>query len=214
MAYPTADEIAQGSTELEALTTEQLDALYAASIFAVEDYCGQSFGGTYDGVREVESMRSRALYLPQRIIELRQVLPYSGDVLDPTAIAITHEGARLLFRVNVVGVGYYEQAIQEVSDYSYLDEFPEGTVYVDGLWGWQDCPPSVAMALRLDMTNTVQADNTALTPTVNYMRAMGINSIAQGNLNLSLDTKPNLSPVVAAMLDPFVFMGTPPGRLV
>jgi len=214
MAYPPAAEIAEGSAELEALTPEQLDALYAASINAVETYCGQSFGDVYDGTHEIESARSNALYLPQRIIVLRSVIPFGGDPMDLSAIGFTHDGARLIWKKGVVGVGYYEQALQEVSDYAYADQFPDGTVIVDGEWGWENPPGAVLLSLRLDMVGVVQGEANALTATVGYMRQMGIERISQGNLDLTLTAVPTISPVVSALLDPFVFLGTPPGRLV
>ena len=214
--YPDAESIVDASNDpaLQALPPDQQEALWAQSIRAIEAYCGQSFGLPYDGLLEVQSARSDALYLPMRIIELRTVMPLNGDPVDAGAIAITHNGGRLAWKRGVVGVGYYEQALQEISDYSYPDQFPTAWLVIDGRWGWDSCPPDVATAIMLDMEGAANATGNALTVTVNYMRAMGIDRLSQGNLDVALAPVPTLSPVIGALLDPYVFLGAPPGRLV
>ena len=214
MPYPTLADIVAITPGLAALTPEQQEALYASSIAQIESYCGQSFAGTTDESIEVQSMRSDTLYLPKRLIELDSIVPFGGDPAEVSAIAITHDGARLVWKRDVVGVGYYEQALQEVSGYSYPTMFPDSWVMVTGTWGWVDSPPEVDIALRLDISDSVSSDENALTATVNYMRAMGIERISQGNLDLALAPHAALSPGVSELLEPFVFRGTPPGRLV
>jgi hypothetical protein len=216
MPYPTVDEIVARSTDanLLALDSEQQEALWAVSIQAIELYTGQSFAGSADKALEVEATLADVLYLPERLTALESVIPTGGDPLETTAIAITHDGGRLKFRRNVVGVGYYQQALQEVSGYSYPTMFSEGFVTVAGTWGWEDCPPAVIGAIQWDMEESAAADANALTATVNYMRAMGIERISQGNLDLALAPRPTVSPRVQSGLDAYVFLGTPSGRLV
>lgn len=214
MPYPPLEDIVALSPQLEALTPEQQQALYDASILAIETYCGQSFADAVDEAIEVQTVRDDTLYLPKRLIVIESIVPLGGDPLEIAAIAITHDGARLVWKRNVVGVGYYEQALQEVSGYSYPTAFSEGWATITGTWGWVDCPVPVAQALAADMIGATYTASNDLTATVGYMRSMGIERISQGNLDLALAPMPTMSPTVAALLENFVFRGTPPGRLV
>ena len=214
MAYPTLAQITESAPELATLTPEQRQALYLTSIASIEKFCGQSFAGTTTKAVDVQSVRSDVLYLPERLIELDAIVPYLGDPAELSAIARTHDGARLVWKKDTVGVGYYEQALQEISGYSYPTMFPDGWVTVAGTWGWEDSPAAIDIALRQDMIGSVTTEDNALTATVNYMREMGIDSISQGNLNLNLSQMPAMAPGVSELLEDYVFLGAPAGRLV
>jgi len=214
MAYPTTAELVAESTvgELVSLTPEQQDALRDAAITAAENYTGQAFTD-YDGEIEVEVEHGTEVYLPRRLRSFRSVTPVGGEPVDLTALRISDDGARIAWRPNIVGVGYYSQALFEVSGGDYLKEFPTGVLVIDGNWGWTNPPAAVRMALRFDMEDNALADANALTPSVNYARTMGLTRLSQGNLNVDLGPLPTLSPRVVRLLEAHVFLGRG-GRLV
>ena len=215
MPYPTTAEIIAASTvpELIALTPDQQDALRITSIAAIEDYASQSFGEPFVGSVEVESVAGDVLSLPRRLRSFESITPTGADPLESDAIAITDNGARLAWRPNIVGVGYYAQALHQVSGCDYPTRFPNGFVTIVGDWGWEDPPEAIVTALRFDMEDAALADANALTATVNYARKMGLRSINQGNLAVDLGPMPTLSPRTAALVEPYVFYGRA-GRLV
>jgi hypothetical protein len=221
MPYPTASEIADLSTNgaFLALDEDRQQLLVDSAISAIEEYTGQSFGDPFVGAIEVESVRGDALWLPRRIEVLESIAETGSDPMELDAIAITHDGARLKWRRNVVGLGYYEQALYEVSGHDYPTRFPEGFVTVTGIWGYSELPNSVLRAILYDVEDSVAADVNALTPSIEYARSMGLKSMSQGNLSFELfGERPHFSGRVAAVLDPLVFAGvggsSGPGRLV
>lgn len=213
--YPTTAELLAESSceELLALQEDQQEAHRQAAIAAVESWTGQQFLYFEGEAVEVESGGGHELYLPKRLIEVTSVTPYGGTPLDSAAIAVDPEGDRLVFRKGVVGVGYYEQALYDVSGGDYPSAFPMGTLVITGNWGWTTAPEAVATALRWDMEEQALADANALSPTVHAVRRLGLSSIGQGSLRASLVTPPMLSPRCERLLTDYVWMGTG-GKLV
>ena len=212
--YPsTADLVAMSTVEdLLTLDSDRQDALRVAAISAVEEFCGQSFE-PFEGVIEVEVANGSEAWLPRRVRALLAITPDGADPLDLSALAVTHDGARLLWRTNYVGVGYYEQALYEVSGGDYPKQFQQGLIAIDADWGWESVPEPVVRALQWDMEDTAMADANALSPTVHVFRRLGLESVSQGNLRADLGTASSLSPRVRRLLEPYVFLG-PGGRLV
>src|SRR5262245_20826887 len=98
MAYPSASEIValSDNAALLALDATEQEALWARAILAVETYTGQSFAGSEDKTVGVESVAGDTLYLPERLISLDSATAFPDTPLEPDAIKITHNGARLL----------------------------------------------------------------------------------------------------------------------
>lgn len=214
MAYPTTAALVAASTQpdLLALSAPQQDSLRAAAITGVESYTGQSFT-EFDGVVELESQGGADLYLPRRLRVLRSITPFNGTPLELEPLYIPEDGTRILFRRNAVGVGYYEQALMEVSGHDYYTHFPTQTVVIDGEWGWAAPPDAVTLALRYDMEEQAAADANALSGTTLAFRKLGLSQIAQGGLRADLSAVPTLSPRVQALLEPHIWLGRG-GKLV
>ena len=212
--YPDTVTLTSASSveELLALDSDQQDALRVAAITAVEEFCGQSFEN-FSGVIEVEVDNGAEVWLPRRVRSLNAITPDGADPLDLDALAVTHNGQRLLWRTNYVGVGYYEQALYEVSGGDYPKQFREGLIAVDADWGWEFVPEPIVRALQWDMEETALADANALSSTVHVFRKLGLENVSQGNLRADLGAVASLSPRVRRLLEPYVFLG-PGGRLV
>lgn len=213
--YPTTEELVTPSTveALTGLSGAEQDALRASSIQAVEQYCGQSFD-TFSGTLEVEVRTRGQLFLPRRLRAVTSVAPYNGAPIELDAVAVSDDGSRLIFRTNVIGVGYYEQALFEVSGGDYYMGFPLGRrLLITGDWGWDAVPESVVLAMRYDMEDQALADTNAMAESVYAARKLGLKSIHQGNLSLSWDNSagggavPSLAPRVQRLLEPYVFLG-------
>ena len=215
MAYPdTATLVAASSVEeLTGLTTEQQDSLRAAAIVAVESYCCQPFTDFPAETVDVEAGGGYELYLPKRLRVLTSVTPYGGDPLEEAALGVDPEGDRIVFHQNVVGTGYYSQALYEVSGGDYPTCFPLGTLQITGDWGWEDPPDAVVVALRYDMEEQALADQNALSSTVHAVRKLGLANIGQGSLRAELVTPPLVSPRVEALLRDYLWHGEA-GKLV
>ena len=110
-----------------------------------------------------------------------------------------------LHRSPSVGIGYYEQAMAEVSG----EQFPLGfgNVAIDGTWGWATIPENVITALRWDMEDTAVADANPLSGTVRAYRKLGLRNIAQGNLTADMTGTPSVSGRVAQLLRPYMWQG-------
>lgn len=208
MAYPTTAELVSqsGVSELASLSAPRQDALRASTLSAIEGYVGQTFDA-YDGELEVEAEGGRELWLPRRLRVLRSVVPYLDDPIDSSALMVSSGGNKLIFRKNVVGVGYYSQALYEISGGDYRTSFPVGQLLIDGEWGWTDVPQGVIDAIRMDMEDQALADANALTPTVNVARKLGLTGVRQGNLDVTLGAIATFTPRVERALDPFIFYG-------
>lgn len=206
---PTEDLVAASSVpELSALTSDQQDALRASAIRAVEEYTQQQFV-PYTGVITVESPGGGELWLPRRLRSLTSAYASGSDPYELDALRIAPDGYRLVWIDNVVGVGYYEQALMEVSGHDYPTKFPHAsTIYVDGDWGWDGVPDDVVQAIRFDMEDQALADANALSATVHVARKLGLESIDQGNLRMQLGAVGALTPRVTRLLDRYVFAGT------
>lgn len=207
--YPTTAELvaASGVEELTSLVEARQDALRASAISAIESYTAQSFE-PFDGVLAAESAGGRELWLPRRLRVLRSATPYNGDPLEFEPLMVSDDGARIVWRENVVGVGYYSQALWEVSDRDYPREFPSGaTIYVEGEWGYDEVPSAVFAAILADMEDSALADANALTPTVNVARKLGLKGVRQGNLSVDLGAVASVSPRVERLLEDYVFFG-------
>ena len=198
--------------ELTSLEEAQQDALRASAIMGVEEFCQQSFE-PFEGVIEVEVDNGDEVWLPRRVRTLGSITPDGADPLDLSALALTHDGQRLLWRTNYVGVGYYEQALYEVSGGDYPKHFQRGLMSIDAEWGWGSVPEAVVLALRYDMEDMALADANALSSTVTVFRKLGLTNISQGNLRADLGVVGALSPRVVRLLEPYTFMGRG-GRLV
>jgi hypothetical protein len=213
--YPTTSELLAQTTcdELLALQEDQQEALRLAAIVGVESWCGQRFTYDENETVEVECQGGYELYLPKRLISLTSASLYGGDPLELGPIAVDPEGDRIVFRRQAVGVGYYEQALYEVSGGDYATGLPYGTLSLTGNWGWETAPDAVQTALRYDMEEQALADANALASTVHAFRRLGLAGVGQGTLRAQLVTPPTLSPRVERLLVDYVWMGTG-GRLV
>lgn len=211
MAYPTRQELVDASTveELTNLTEAQQDGLYAAAIQAVESYTGQSFDDPFEGILPVDGTGARELWTPRRLEELTGI-DIKGTILSPADVVVDLDGRRIYFVYDAIW-----------SNYALMARFPGeprgrwpvgiGTVLVEGVWGWTDCPASVHTALRLDMEDQARIDVSGLAGTVGNYRALGLAAISQGNLNATLTPidPPRLSARVKDHLASFVWNGEP-----
>ena len=214
--YPVTAELVAASTvdELTSLDSDQLESMREAAIVAVESFTGQRFVYEEAVTELIESGGGYEIYLPKRLIEVTSITPYGGDPLELDAITVAaDDNDRLIFHRNVVGVGYYEQALYEVSGGDYSTVFPQGTLEVVGDWGWEECPENVITALRYDMEEQALADANALSSTVHAVRRLGLSSIGQGSLRAELITPPIVSPRVERLLHDYLWHGTG-GKLV
>lgn len=208
--YPSAATLVEQSTveALASLTEAQQDALRSAAISAVEEHVGQSFT-PFSGIVQVPSQGGYEVLLPRRLRLLDAVYSSRGDLLEPEAVVLGPNKDRLIWRQNIVGVGYYEQALFEVSGRDYPTRFGRDTLQVAGEWGWDAVPQPVVDAIRYDMEDQAMADASALTQTVHVFRRLGLTTIDQGNLRATLGpVGGGLSPRVTRVLKPYVFLGT------
>jgi hypothetical protein len=216
VGYPaTADLVAASSNEaLLALSTAQQDALRLSAIAAIEDWTGQDFLAEDATTREVRSHGGAELFLPKRLRSLDSITYGDAGELELDAIYLGSDNDRLIFRSGVVGIGYYEQALYEVSGGDYPKQFPIDLLNITGDWGWEDVPDAIIEAIRVDMEEQATADASALSPSVAAFRKMGLTNISQGNLRADLSPAvPTLSPRVQRLLSPYVFLGQG-GRMV
>lgn len=206
MSYPTTAELVAASSvsELTSLDATQQDSLRVASIAAVEEFCGQSFEAEVKTLT-LDGQGSNALYLPERLAVLND-LALRGYSLGADSFVLSSRRDRISLSLTG-GLGYYEQAMAEVS----REKFPVGigTVSITGTWGWLDAefPAVVAVALRYDMEDTARADANGLAPTIYAFRKLGLRTISQGNLNADMQGSTGLTPRVTDILAPYVWQG-------
>lgn len=193
--YPTTAELIAGSTvtELTGLTADQQDALRQEAIDAIEGFCHQSFepeGTEAEPVtRTIDGTGSRVLYLPQRLVSLTGLSVAGGGFTDAD-VALSDRRDHLRIPQESDGSTWATRAVAEITG-SREALFPAGpgTVEVTGIWGWADAeyPEQVTTALRWDMEDRALANAHALADTARSARALGIGSVDQGGLSLSLD---------------------------
>jgi hypothetical protein len=198
------------------MTAEQQDSLRSAAIVAIENYTGQSFE-PFEGVVTIESAGGPLLPLPRRL-ETFETISQGGVVLDDvTGVRFNQDRSVLYLRPN--NLGYYEQALYEVSGGAYPTKWDRALVEIDGLWGWSTVPAAVIVALRADMEEQALADSNAMSATVGVARRLGLRQMSQGNLSFSLGGGGGgagggitLSSRVQSVLAPYVWGGI--GRMV
>lgn len=187
MSYPTRATLvaASSSEELLALSTAQQDALRAEAITAVEQFTGQSFEaeGTEEApvTKHVTGQGGQLLYLPARLESLDTLeITHSGLTADDVTVADDFASISI---AQSAPATWLERALAD----SQPSEFPPGSsVAITGIWGWSACPAAVATALRFHMEDRAAADAHKLAPTVRAARALGLDSVDQGNLSLSI----------------------------
>jgi hypothetical protein len=208
VAYPTAEELIAESTvdELVQLTADQQEGIRAAAIVAIEDHCSQSFTSEVE-TRTIDGTRKRKLYLPRRLESLTSVSAPGGSALSGIVLSDDHDFIEL---PPAAGMGYYEQTLRKVSGEAYYGL--DGKLTITGTWGWTDCPEAVKTALRFDMEEQALADTNELGSTIAAYRKLGVRSISQGNLRVTVGDEVLLSPRVIRQLARFVW--TTPGELV
>jgi hypothetical protein len=198
MGYPTTAELVEGSSssELQALTAEQQDALRASAIVAVEAHCGQSFT-QLGSIAEPHTIRvdgtgSNRLWLPQRLSSLLG-LAASGASFSEADAVVDRDRQRLVVGADAYPArNYYEKAMEAISGAQGW-VFPEGAlnVAIAGIWGWtdeeyEDELAAVTAAIRLDMEEAAAGDASHLAETVRTARALGISALSQGRLSIEL----------------------------
>ena len=203
--YPTRAELvaASDNKHLEELTDEQQDGLRVAAISAVENFTRQKFepvGTENDPVSKVlHGTGADELFLPAHLEQLIAITVRGGASLDLADVAIADEGNRIY----LVAKGMSTWLERSLAD-TYSRSFPRGrnTVTVTGVWGWTECPPDVVTAIRYDMEDAASAASNSLAPSIAAWRKMGMESMAQGPLNVQLSGRPTvLSPRAADVLE-------------
>lgn len=212
--YPTAAELVAASDidALGGLSADQQESLRLASISAVEEFVGQSFDSAV-GTEVLDGQGANYIYLPRRLTRLDSLVmrDASFPVVD---WQISNDGSRLSLKP-IAGLGYYEQALMEVSG----QHLPAGigNISVTGLWGWDAVPETIKLALRLDMEDQALADANGLALTVRGVSKLGLRGVSQGNLSLQIGsggsrTGPavpgaHLSARVLMLLRPYIWQG-------
>lgn len=202
--YPTVDTLVAASTvtELTALPPDAQDALRSSAIAAIEEFCGQPFNLEAGVTKHMDGQGANQLFLPRRLEFLAAVLVNGVNVLG--AVALSESRSRLHY-TGQLAIGYYEQAMAEVTG----EKFPTGfdNVAIAGDWGWPQCPEPVTVALRFDMEDTARADTNQLSATVAAYRKLGIRDVSQGPLSVDVQGVPGLTPRVQQLLRPFIWQG-------
>lgn len=192
--YPTSADLvaASSSAELAALSDDQTDALRSEAIVAVEGYCHQSFlpeGTLNDPVtKHVVGRGGDTLSLPKRLVSLGSA-SISDTALEDLTIA---DDAAAIVWAGGSNSTWLERALSD----SRTTEFTNGgQVAVSGVWGWSEVPEAVVNAIRFHMEDRAASEAHKLAPTVRAARALGLDSVNQGNLSLSLR---NAEPILTA----------------
>jgi hypothetical protein len=199
--YPsTADLVAASIVPaLSELTGAQQDALRAASITAVENYCRQSFtavGTTNSPVaKKLDGSGSDTLYLPERLAELVSFSVTESDSgygIEASDVSVSDDRARLSVGATSIGATWADRALADVQG-GRNPAFPSGVdnVVVAGVWGWTDAEyaaelSAVTTAIRYDMEDKALAGANHLAETVRSARALGLTSVSQGRLSINL----------------------------
>lgn len=192
--YPSTEELVAASSlsELTSLEAPQQDALRTEAIGAIERHCRQAFlqeGTEEDPVTKViDGNGGEVLYLPARLAELTE-FGVSTGALTASDVALSEKRDRLHLAPESAGSTWATRVIAEARD---LDRavFPAGpgTVEITGVWGWPeaDYPAAVTTALRFHMEDRALTEAHKFADTVRSAKALGVDSIQQGNLSLGL----------------------------
>ena len=199
--YPSTANLVDGSivSQLTELTSTQQDALRAASITAVENYCRQSFtavGSTNSPVsKKVDGSGSDTLYLPERLAELVAFAVTESDSgygIEASDVSISDDRSRLSVGASVIGTTWADRALADVEG-GRNPIFPSGVdnIVVTGVWGWTSAEyaaelSAVTTAIRYDMEDKALAGANHLAETVRSARALGLTSVSQGRLSINL----------------------------
>jgi hypothetical protein len=199
--YPATADLVNASTvtALSDLTSAQKDALRAAAIVAVENYCQQSFraeGTTAAPVsRQLDGSGSDTLYLPERLSELVGFAVTESDAgygIQQADVSLSDDGSRLSVGATAIGSTWADRALADVQG-GRNPVFPSGVdnVVVTGVWGWTDAEyaaelSAVTTAIRYDMEDKALAGANHLAETVRSARALGLTSVSQGRLSINL----------------------------
>lgn len=210
MAYPSAADLVAESNvaALTGLTVDEQEAIYAASVAAVEEFTGQSFAADPGATRLINGQGGTRLYLPKRL-ETITALDVSGSALEVGDVEITEDGSALTVKPSALSGGnYYVQAMRALDD-NLPVRFTTGevNVRVTGDWGWSVFPQPVRIALRKDMEDTALADSMALNESIRAYRKLGLRDISQGNLRAAVGGAPGLGDEVMRLLTPFIWIG-------
>lgn len=212
MAYPTLDDLLEASAteDLTGASPAEQTTYYVLAIQAVESYTGQRFESE-DAVERVDGSGGSEVYLPRRLLTLDSVAQVDGDALDLTNfdVAVGVNSARLVWAA--LDTSYYAQAMRAVQGWVDTRTFRTGVrnLLIAGTWGWEDPPPEVVAAIRLDMEDQAGASGLALAGTIHAYRRLGVRDVSQGNLRLTLDpiAAQSLSPRAAALVHHLIWTG-------
>lgn len=189
--YPTRDALLAASSVLELTdaTDDVADGLRAEAIVAIEAYTGQSFvaEGTVDDpvAKAIDGGGSDVLYLPAR---LETLLTVSHNGLALNLIDVTVAEDRLVLVSPSDGGSWVTRVRRSAGDPGPSWTLGRSNVVVSGVWGYSQCPAAVATALRFHMEDQALANANAMAPSIRSVRALGLSSIRQGNLNASLQS--------------------------
>jgi hypothetical protein len=208
--YPTCAELVGESlvAALTSLSVPQQEALYAQSILAIEEYCGQRFDFQPATTYILDGTGSDVLYLPKRL-ESMTALVVEGSTLAAGDVLLQEPFDRLVVKPNSsVSMNYYEQALRAF-EHGLSNSFVHDSenVTVSGDWGWSVFPAPVRTAIRKDMEDTALADSNLLNQTIRAYRKFGMRDISQGNLRASFGFAPGLGDDVVNLLIPYVWIG-------
>jgi hypothetical protein len=195
--YPTREDLVDASSNeaLLALDTDQQDALRTSAIQAVESWARQSFeaeGTEEDPVtRMLDGQGTDELWLPKRLA-LLDGIEMNGAVVADTDVQRTEGGASIKLVSPLMAGSWVNWVRRSPGDPGPMWYEGTGNIAVSGVWGWTDDEweagllDSVATAIRYDMEDQAEADAHGLASTIRSARALGVESIDQGNLSLTL----------------------------
>jgi hypothetical protein len=209
MSYPTAAELVNESSvaALTTLDSGDQEVLRQISIAAIETYCGQSFELLTDHTEVIDGTGGRVLYLPRRLLSVTEFIA-EDSALEIDDIRITEDGARIQVNAELYTGNYYTRTLRELNDNQPMwFTYGTGTVTITGDWGWDNCPVAVRRALLRDMEDTALADSNALNESLRAYRKLGLSDVSQGNLRATMTATPTIAEDVAALLQPYIWMG-------
>lgn len=218
MGYPAAAALvaaAAGAAReaLDALDTEQLEALRTQAIIAVETHCAQSFETAETLTLTLDGDGSKRLRLPRRLADLDE-LSVTGTTLAADQVVIADDRGSLTITPVDTSNAYLRAMAsmdEDMAEHRRRFHAGEGNIAITGLWGWpdEDFPASVGVALRMDMEENALADGSSLAGTIHAFRRMGLRSVRQGNLAADIGPgQSGLSPRAQRMVADFVWLPT------
>lgn len=216
--YPSRAALVAASTNdsLLALTPDQQDALRTAAITAVEAYAGQSFvpeGSEAEPVsKSVDGSGSGELQLPARL-EVLTGLSVAGSSLGFDDVEVSEDGTQLYVPTDSIPGTWVTRTLRG----NVAPTFRTGirSVTITGVWGWEECPAAVATAIRYDMEDNAEAQSNNLAGTVAAWERLGIGSVSQGPVSLTIDGRRDLLSIRAQqVLDGADLVWQPLGEVV